>query len=211
MYGVADETPAPHGHDHDHAHGACNDHGHAHAAEADHGHSHDGGACSGDHDDHHGHSHDSGGHDAGHAAAAGSPKGPGPEEPHRNLNREGRTRAARGERPVTHERSGIFLHILADTLGSVGVIISSTLIHYFHIYIADAVASIVISVLIVMSVIPLVKASSVRAAAPALRPAGVRGADSAAAATTAVRVLSRRSAFCFKRRPPRVTSNCDCC
>ena len=52
---------------------------------------------------------------------------------------------------------GIFLHVLADTLGSVGVIISSLLIHYYNIYIADAIASITISVLVVLSVIPLLR------------------------------------------------------
>ena len=44
--------------------------------------------------------------------------------------------------------SGVFLHILADTLGSVGVIISSGLIHYFGWMIADPICSMFISVLI---------------------------------------------------------------
>lgn len=54
---------------------------------------------------------------------------------------------------------GIFLHILADALGSVGVIISSLVIHYFEWYLADALCSIFISVLIIASVIPLIKSS----------------------------------------------------
>ena len=45
---------------------------------------------------------------------------------------------------------GIFLHILADTLGSVGVIISSTLIYLFDWMIADPLCSMFIAVLIMM-------------------------------------------------------------
>ena len=37
--------------------------------------------------------------------------------------------------------SGVFLHVLADTLGSVGVIISSSLIHFFGWWIAGAASS----------------------------------------------------------------------
>lgn len=44
--------------------------------------------------------------------------------------------------------SGVFLHILADTLGSVGVIISSILIYYFNWMIADPICSMFIATLI---------------------------------------------------------------
>jgi zinc transporter 5/7 len=54
---------------------------------------------------------------------------------------------------------GIFLHILADTLGSVGVIISSALIDQFGWMIADPICSMFIAVLIIMSIIPLMKDS----------------------------------------------------
>ena len=54
---------------------------------------------------------------------------------------------------------GVLLHILADTLGSVGVIISSLLIEYFDLFIADPICSIIIAILIFASVIPLVKTS----------------------------------------------------
>nr|XP_047123352.1 zinc transporter 7 [Hydra vulgaris] len=50
---------------------------------------------------------------------------------------------------------GVFLHILADTLGSVGVIISSLLIEHFGWMLADPLCSIFISVLISMSIWPL--------------------------------------------------------
>ncbi|XP_059487331.1 proton-coupled zinc antiporter SLC30A5-like [Neocloeon triangulifer] len=55
---------------------------------------------------------------------------------------------------------GVFLHILADTMGSVGVIISSLLIENFGWYIADPICSILISILIFLSVIPLLKNSA---------------------------------------------------
>lgn len=62
-----------------------------------------------------------------------------------------------------HEHSdnmyGIFLHILADALGSVSVIISSILIHLYGWRIADPICSLFLSILIFLSVIPLLKSS----------------------------------------------------
>lgn len=55
---------------------------------------------------------------------------------------------------------GIFLHVLADTLGSVGVVISTLLIKYKGWLVADPACSIFISVLIVSSVIPLLRNSA---------------------------------------------------
>ena len=52
---------------------------------------------------------------------------------------------------------GIFLHVLADALGSVGVVISSILIRAFGWSIADPICSLMISVLILMSVVPLIQ------------------------------------------------------
>ncbi len=46
--------------------------------------------------------------------------------------------------------AGVFLHILADTLGSVGVIISSALIHQYGWMISDPICSIIIASLIGM-------------------------------------------------------------
>ena len=45
---------------------------------------------------------------------------------------------------------GVFLHILADTLGSVGVIASAVLMQSFGLMIADPICSILIAVLIVI-------------------------------------------------------------
>jgi len=54
---------------------------------------------------------------------------------------------------------GVFLHILADTLGSVGVIISAVLMQMFGWMIADPICSMLIAVLIVLSVVSLMKES----------------------------------------------------
>ncbi len=51
--------------------------------------------------------------------------------------------------------------MLADTLGSVGVIISTFLMQTFDLKIADPICSIFIAVLIFMSVLPLVKETTV--------------------------------------------------
>lgn len=54
---------------------------------------------------------------------------------------------------------GVFLHILADTLGSVGVIVSAILMYLFDWMIADPICSIFIALLIAMSVWGLVSDS----------------------------------------------------
>lgn len=67
------------------------------------------------------------------------------------------------QRPVlflnscTYFLTGVFLHVLADTLGSVGVIISTILIRQFGWLIADPICSLFIATLIFLSVIPLLK------------------------------------------------------
>lgn len=55
---------------------------------------------------------------------------------------------------------GIFLHVLADTLGSVGVVISTILIKLTHWHIFDPIASILIGLLILISSIPLLKSTA---------------------------------------------------
>lgn len=166
---------------HGHSHGG---HGHSHGGGGGHGHSvsaSGGGsttACTGghgghgahghgdeDHEDHDDHAHSHGGHGGhgggvscshNHGSSSGddytitlsaspsplpAPSGGGGVTPH-------------------HSKSnidGIFLHILADTLGSVGVIISSLLVQHFGWTSADAICSMIISLLIVGSVIPLLR------------------------------------------------------
>ncbi|XP_060191450.1 uncharacterized protein LOC132621269 [Lycium barbarum] len=63
-------------------------------------------------------------------------------------------------RHIDHNMEGIFLHVLADTLGSVGVVISTLLIKYKGWLVADPACSIFISVLIISSVIPLLRNSA---------------------------------------------------
>ena len=55
---------------------------------------------------------------------------------------------------------GIFLHVLADTLGSVAVVISTILIHYYGWSGFDPLASCLIAILIFASAIPLVASSA---------------------------------------------------
>ncbi|XP_056636452.1 zinc transporter 7 [Diorhabda carinulata] len=54
---------------------------------------------------------------------------------------------------------GVFLHILADTLGSVGVIVSAVLMSMFGWMIADPICSMFIAILIAVSVLALIKDS----------------------------------------------------
>ncbi len=55
---------------------------------------------------------------------------------------------------------GVFLHILADLMGSIGVIISSILVQTLGWNIADPVCSLFIAILILISVIPLLRQSA---------------------------------------------------
>ncbi|OJA09769.1 hypothetical protein AZE42_01489 [Rhizopogon vesiculosus] len=56
----------------------------------------------------------------------------------------------------SHNMRGVFLHVMADTLGSVGVIISTLLIQFYGYTIFDPIASLFIAVMIAASVVPLV-------------------------------------------------------
>ncbi|KAF8702066.1 hypothetical protein HU200_033411 [Digitaria exilis] len=61
---------------------------------------------------------------------------------------------------IDHNMEGIFLHVLADTMGSVGVVISTLLIKYKGWLIADPICSVFISVMIISSVLPLLRNSA---------------------------------------------------
>ncbi|KAI8370433.1 cation efflux family-domain-containing protein [Radiomyces spectabilis] len=87
----------------------------------------------------HGHSH---GHDHGHGHSHGHDHGHGHGHGH------------------SANMQGVFLHIMADTLGSVGVIISTLLIQWFGWTGFDPIASLFIAILIVLSVIPLIRQSA---------------------------------------------------
>uniref|UniRef100_A0A1B6DKQ5 Cation efflux protein transmembrane domain-containing protein n=1 Tax=Clastoptera arizonana TaxID=38151 RepID=A0A1B6DKQ5_9HEMI len=102
-----------------------------------HGHSHGG--------SNHGHSHGGGSHGHSHGGMMGNSHG----HDHSHDFSGGNSQIMRG----------VFLHILADTLGSVGVIISAILMHLFGWMIADPICSMFIAILIAVSVISLIKES----------------------------------------------------
>nr|XP_023887518.1 zinc transporter 5 isoform X2 [Quercus suber] len=142
-----------HAHQHDHHH---HDHQHDHHH---HDHQHHHHQADDDHvpDVHHRHHHsdghnvaDSHGQGAGSQALANSTKlSSGRDQPQKLHHHH-----------IDHNMEGIFLHVLADTMGSVGVVISTLLIKYKGWLVADPACSIFISVLIVASVIPLLRNSA---------------------------------------------------
>lgn len=71
------------------------------------------------------------------------------KEPHKHHHRH-----------MDHNMEGIFLHVLADTMGSIGVVLSTILIKYKGWLVADPACSIFISVLIISSVLPLLRNSA---------------------------------------------------
>lgn len=115
----------------DHPQSHLDSHSHSHLHLHSHSHSHS-------HDDGHTHGHK---HAHGHGHGHGHSHSPGHSHDH------------------SHNMEGIFLHILADTLGSAGVIVSTLLIRMFGWTGFDPLASIFIAVLIFLSVVPLLKSS----------------------------------------------------
>lgn len=105
-----------------------------------HGHSHGGGGS-------HGHSHGVGGHSHPHSHGGFS-------DPHSHSHDSGDLTGSDSQ-----IMKGVFLHILADTLGSVGVIISAVLMQMFGWMIADPICSMFIAILIALSVLALIKES----------------------------------------------------
>lgn len=121
-------------HGHGHSHGGGGGHNHSHSS-----HSHD------DHqhllnDNHSNHGHSHGGSHHGHSHGVSLPS----EQLMGNNSQIMR---------------GVFLHILADTLGSVGVIISAVLMHLFGWMRADPICSMFIAILIALSVLSLIRES----------------------------------------------------
>ena len=123
--------------DHAHAHPG-HGHVHEHSHETDHR----------TYDSHHYHHHHH--HPKGHQSpVVPSSSGPNPTHSHGHHHHHG-----------NDNMRGIFLHILADTLGSVAVVISSLLIHFYSWPGFDPVASCIIAILIFISAIPLVASSA---------------------------------------------------
>lgn len=134
LVGLAAFGHAHHGHDHGHSHG----HERSHAD----GHSHDA------HDHSHGHNH-SQSHTPISASTPAAP--PSQASKHSHSHSHG-----------NDNMWGIWLHVAADALGSVAVIISTALTMWYGGAFWDPLASCVISVLIFGSALPLVKSTGMR-------------------------------------------------
>lgn len=102
----------------------------------------------------HGHSH--GGNSHGHSHGHGSSHSHHNSHGHTHNHHEIEIDPTAGNSQIM---KGVFLHILADTLGSVGVIISSILMQTFGWMIADPICSMFIAILIALSVLALIKDS----------------------------------------------------
>lgn len=134
-HGHAGHDHGSHSHDHDH------DHSHSHEK-----HSH---KKSGSQHDCHNHDH----HDEKHAHNTPLLDSP-PAKAH---SHGGHSHSHSHDNENMH---GIFLHVLADTMGSAAVMVSTALIHITGWNGWDPIGSCVIAVLIFMSSIPLIKSSA---------------------------------------------------
>ncbi|XP_053704284.1 zinc transporter 7 isoform X2 [Synchiropus splendidus] len=137
-----------HGHSHSLFNGSVN-HGHSHQSKLGHGHSHDShGGHGHSHDGHGGHGH--GGHGHGHDGHGHGGHGHSHEDDHHHTPGKGSSKQI---------LQGVLLHIIADTLGSIGVIISALLMQNYDLMIADPICSMLIALLIGVSVVPLLRES----------------------------------------------------
>ncbi|KAL8826467.1 MAG: hypothetical protein Q9191_003785 [Dirinaria sp. TL-2023a] len=167
-------------HGHGHSHGG-HDHGHAHPghAHADHSHTHCEHSTNSHishnhgpnpihhHHHHHHHEHDHHEHEHEHAhlhdhlnCPTPSPYSSIPATPSKPMHPHSHHHGHGHHHHGNENMYGIYLHILADTLGSVAVVISTILIHFYGWAGFDPVASVIIAVLIFASAVPLVKSSA---------------------------------------------------
>ena len=105
---------------------------------------------------HHGHSHGDSGHNHSHSHNGGHQSHETGGHSHSNHSHSSPTNGNSSHRQIMQ---GVFLHIMADTLGSVGVIISALLMQYFGWMIADPICSMFIASLVALSVYPLLRDS----------------------------------------------------
>lgn len=119
-----------------------------------HGHSHGGGGGNHGHSHSHGHSHNN--HTDNVILLNSDEHSHNHMDDHHGHSHNG---AIQIESNNSQIMRGVFLHILADTLGSVGVIISAVLMHLFGWMIADPICSMFIAILIALSVLSLIKES----------------------------------------------------
>ncbi|KAM6065725.1 zinc transporter 7 isoform 3-T3 [Chlamydotis macqueenii] len=126
-------------------------HGHSHGSGHEHSHSlFNGGLRHGGHGHSHEHKHGHG-HAHGHGHSHGHSHGQ--DYCHDDHSLEGMTGSSK------QILQGVFLHIVADTLGSIGVIISAILMQNYGLMIADPICSMLIALLIGVSIVPLLKES----------------------------------------------------
>ncbi|KAJ8550476.1 hypothetical protein ON010_g10592 [Phytophthora cinnamomi] len=119
---------------------------------------------------HHGHSHSE------HSGGCGSGHGHSHGNTHHQAH--GEDASEDGHHGGNSNMYGVYLHVLADTLGSVGVIISSILIQLYEWHVADSASSALISLLILGSTLPLLRdtARQLLQGAPQDREANVNAA-----------------------------------
>ncbi|XP_070410463.1 zinc transporter 7 [Nothobranchius furzeri] len=161
-----------HGHSHSlfngsvtHGHGGHRGHGHQ-SKHSDwlehggHGHSHEGHGHGGHGHEGHGHSHEGHGHGGhGHEGHGHSHEGHGHSHGHEDSHCHDELLHTPGKGASKQILQGVLLHIIADTLGSIGVIISALLMQKYDLMIADPICSMLIALLIGVSVVPLLKES----------------------------------------------------
>ncbi|KAL8998582.1 MAG: hypothetical protein Q9169_002422 [Polycauliona sp. 2 TL-2023] len=189
-HGGHDHSHSHGGHDHGHSHKShshshkTHDHGHSHGVhDHDPGHSHqehrqynddkvDLGNLQNSHDHHHSDEKHDAGHDHCHdneqavhlhVSPNPSPYSSVPPTPSKPMHSHSHASEVAPHHHHSHGNEnmhGIYLHILADTLGSAAVVVSTILIHFYGWSGFDPLASCLIAILIFASAIPLVKSSA---------------------------------------------------
>ncbi|KAL9026474.1 MAG: hypothetical protein Q9196_004866 [Gyalolechia fulgens] len=185
LVGVTAFGHAHHGHSHnhahhehshhDHSHHDHSHHDHSHHDHSHHDHSHHGHADVSQDDENHDHHQVESKHDAVHdlnqhkretrlhTSPHPSPYSSVPATPSKPVHSPLQTYEADSHHHHGHDNEnmqGIYLHVLADTLGSVAVVISTLLIHFYGWSGFDPLASCLIAILIFASAIPLVKSTA---------------------------------------------------
>jgi zinc transporter 5/7 len=118
-------------------------------------HDHGGGGGGGGHSHSHGHSH---GHGHGHGKGKEGEDHHDEDEKHDHKKKEHKKKEKKKKQSINV--FGVYMHIIADTLGSIAVIISSILIEWKGWVIADPICSFCISIFILLGIYPLLKGSS---------------------------------------------------
>jgi len=130
-------------------------HGHSHGGgDGGHGHSHSHGS--------HGHSHSHGEHDECGDDDTGACPAPNNRTTDKGAGQRGTSSRVIAVHPTAGSRKnplmqGMFLHVLADTMGSVAVIVSALLIKNFGWHWTDPLSSLILSILIFGSIYPVLK------------------------------------------------------